>query len=185
MPGLDPFFHRVPLFPSEHCLFTHSFHKVKRRTKDGKRNSIIYYGGGGKKQGVRERAGWDLQLIRNWIFRRWHQLRCCGYLLLPPGVAKLFLYATPTVSLVLIAFHVCVLLVTGSALYHFHFWFNACVLKLLPCLLLSALTLCLIRALLKAHQHSQKLLSTPSENFPMVITLFFTVAFSDDEEFLS
>jgi Serpentine type 7TM GPCR chemoreceptor Srw len=59
-------------------------------------------------------------------------------------------------------------LATGGALYHFHFWFNGCVLKLLPCLLLSALTLCLIRALLKAHQHSQKLLTAPSDNFPMV-----------------
>jgi Serpentine type 7TM GPCR chemoreceptor Srw len=65
------------------------------------------------------------------------------------------------------------LLATGGALYHFHFWFNGCVLKLLPCLLLSALTLCLIRALLKAHQHSQKLLTAPSDNFPMV-NHFFT-----------
>ncbi|CAB3383805.1 Hypothetical predicted protein [Cloeon dipterum] len=54
-----------------------------------------------------------------------------------------------------------------GALYHFHFWFNGCVLKLLPCILLSALSLCLIRALVKAHQHSQKLLSTP-ENLPMI-----------------
>ncbi|KAF4518906.1 hypothetical protein B566_EDAN006744 [Ephemera danica] len=53
-----------------------------------------------------------------------------------------------------------------GALYHFQFWFYAVLVKLVPCLLLTVLSVCLIRALLRANRHSQRLFSRP-ENVPM------------------